>query len=67
MFETTIRIVGGLVAAYDLSGDEMYLEKCTDLLEHLKPAFGTKTGVPYSIVNLRTGEAKIRDGPAGPP
>ena len=58
VFETTIRIVGGLVAAYDLSGDEMYLEKCTDLLEHLKPAFGTKTGVPYSIVNLRTGEAK---------
>ena len=44
VFETTIRIVGGLVAAYDLSGDEMYLEKCTDLLEHLKPAFGTKTG-----------------------
>ena len=58
VFETTIRIVGGLVAAYDLSGDEMYLEKCTDLLEHLKPAFGTKTGVPCSIVNLRTGEAK---------
>ena len=27
VFETTIRVVGGLIAAHDLSGDEMYLDK----------------------------------------
>lgn len=58
VFETTIRIVGGLVAAFDLSGDEMYLKKCTDLVNHLKPAFETKTGIPYGQINLATGKAK---------
>ena len=58
VFETTIRIVGGLLATYDLSGDEMYLEKCLELAKKLEPAFRTETGIPYSIINLYTGEAK---------
>ena len=43
----------GLIAAHDLSGDPMYLEKCLDLVRHLKPAFSTETGIPYNIVNLK--------------
>jgi len=31
----------------------MYLEKCLDLVRHLKPAFSTETGIPYNIVNLK--------------
>lgn len=58
VFETTIRVVGGLIAAHDLSGDEMYLAKCLDLVRHLKPAFSTETGIPYNIVNLKKGWAK---------
>lgn len=58
VFETTIRIVGGLVAAYDLSGDAMYLEKCTALVEALMPAFRTTTGIPYNQINLASGRAK---------
>jgi hypothetical protein len=32
----------------------MYLEKCTDLVNHLKPAFDTKTGIPLGQINLAT-------------
>ena len=45
MFETTIRVLGGLLAAHDLSGDEMYVEKCVELAKRLEPAFATPTGV----------------------
>ena len=31
----------------------MYLEKCLDLVMHLKPAVSTETGIPYNIVNLK--------------
>jgi uncharacterized protein YyaL (SSP411 family) len=31
LFETNIRILGGLLSAYQLSGDVMFLEKATDL------------------------------------
>ena len=66
VFETTIRIVGGLVAAYDLSGDTMYLEKCTDLTNHLKPAFQTSTGIPLNQINLASGKARSpRDARGG--
>ena len=36
----------------------MYLEKCTDLVTHLLPAFATKTGIPYGQINLATGKAQ---------
>ena len=28
VFETTIRILGGLLSAYQLSGDHVFLDKC---------------------------------------
>ena len=39
LFETTIRIVGGLVSAYDLSGNATALTKAEELVQKLLPAF----------------------------
>mmetsp|Transcript_38060 Transcript_38060/g.72955 ORF Transcript_38060/g.72955 Transcript_38060/m.72955 type:complete len:601 (+) Transcript_38060:121-1923(+) len=58
VFETVIRIVGGFLSAYDLSGDRMYVDKCKELVERLQPAYRTPTGIPYNVVNLKTGQAK---------
>jgi len=52
-FETTIRILGGLLSAYHLSGqDPVYLEKAVDLANRLLPVFDTPSGLPLSSVNL---------------
>ncbi len=63
-FETTIRVLGGLVSAYDLTGDRMFLEKAQDLADRLMPAFKTKSGLPLAMVHLSTGDA--RRSPWGP-
>ncbi|CAH7687590.1 family 47 glycoside hydrolase, partial [Phakopsora pachyrhizi] len=58
-FETTIRVLGGLLSAYHLSGnDRLYLDRAIDLGDRLLPIFNTKTGIPYSFINLKTGEAR---------
>jgi mannosyl-oligosaccharide alpha-1,2-mannosidase len=57
VFETTIRHLGGLIAAYQLSGDEIFLTKAKELADRLLPAFNTTTGIPHSTVNLKTGIA----------
>ncbi|PBK72496.1 glycoside hydrolase [Armillaria solidipes] len=51
-FETTIRVLGGLLSAYHLSGDALYLEKAVDLADRILPAFDTPTGLPLPMVNL---------------
>ena len=58
IFEVNIRILGGLLAMYDISGDERVLEKSIDFADRMMPAFNTKTGIPKYWVNLKTGEAK---------
>lgn len=55
-FETTIRMLGGLILAYELSKDDFYLDKAVDLANALIGAFDTPTGIPYSLVNLYSGE-----------
>lgn len=57
LFETTIRMLGGLLSAHHLSGDDAYLAKAADLGSRLLGAFDSPTGVPYSSVNLMTGKA----------
>ncbi|XP_076242257.1 alpha-Mannosidase class I b [Calliopsis andreniformis] len=54
LFEVTIRVLGGLLSAYHLSGDKIFLTKATELGERLMPAFSTSSNVPYSDVNLGT-------------
>lgn len=54
LFETTIRVLGGLLSAYHLSGDQMFLAKAIDLGDRLMPAFGTTSGIPFSDTNLLT-------------
>jgi mannosyl-oligosaccharide alpha-1,2-mannosidase len=56
-FETTIRVVGGLVSIYDLTGDRMFIEKAEQLAKRLMPAFNTPTGIPKTTINLQSGYA----------
>ncbi len=58
VFETTIRIVGGLLSANHLTGDELFVEKARELADRLLPAFDTPTGIPFSTVNLKTGRTR---------
>lgn len=57
-FEVTIRLLGGLLSAYQLSGDERLLHKAEDLGRRLLPVFDSPTGLPYVEVNLRTGKTR---------
>ncbi|VDL66507.1 unnamed protein product, partial [Nippostrongylus brasiliensis] len=59
LFETTIRVLGGLLSAYHLTGDQMFVEKADDLANRLLSAFtSSKSAVPLSDVNLKTRKAK---------
>ena len=46
VFETTIRSLGGLLSAYDLSKDAVFLERAQDLGDRLLKAFESPTGIP---------------------
>ncbi|KAI9757105.1 MAG: hypothetical protein M4579_003583 [Chaenotheca gracillima] len=70
-FETTIRMLGGLLSAHYLSttypemapltddnegapGEDLYLEKATDLANRLLGAYESDSGVPFASVNLHS-------------
>ena len=57
-FEITIRLLGGLLSGYQLSGDKRLLALADDLGTRLLPAFDSPTGMPYVEVNLKTGKAR---------
>ncbi|KAM0916930.1 hypothetical protein ACQ4PT_009926 [Festuca glaucescens] len=57
VFETTIRVVGGLLSAYDMSGDKVFLEKAKDIADRLLPAWDTTSGIPFNSINLAHGRA----------
>ncbi|PAV80791.1 hypothetical protein WR25_03348 [Diploscapter pachys] len=58
-FEATIRVLGGLLSAYHLSGDKMFLEKSQDIAERLSYSFKkSTTWIPLSDVNLQSRDAK---------
>lgn len=46
-----IRFIGGLLSAYSLSGDYMFVEKAKYVADILLPAFETPTGIPYALIN----------------
>ena len=57
-FEITIRMLGGLLSNYQLTGDKRLLALAEDLGNRLLPAFNSKTGMPYVFVNLKTGAVR---------
>src|SRR5262249_52949134 len=63
-FEITIRELGGLLSAYQLSGDKRLLAKAEELGDRLLPVFASPTGMPYMYVNLKTG--KVREARSNP-
>merc|ERR1719153_1473188 len=58
VFETNIRYVGGLLTLYSFTGDSLFKEKAVHIVDKLLPAFKTPTGIPYALVNMRSGMAK---------
>jgi len=57
-FEITIRLLGGLLSAYQKTGEKRFLELADDLGTRLLPAFSSPTGMPYMYVNLKTGQTR---------
>jgi len=64
-FEITIRMLGGLLSGYQLTGDARLLHKAEDLGTRLLPVFDSPTGLPYVYVNLHTGKTRgVKSNPA---
>ncbi|KAL0257929.1 mannosyl-oligosaccharide alpha-1,2-mannosidase [Diplodia seriata] len=69
-FETTIRMLGGLLSAHYLStefphyapipmkeGEEdLFQEKAADLADRLLGAYESHSGIPFASINLKTGQ-----------
>jgi len=54
-FETVIRIVGGLVSAFDLTGERVFITKAKEMADKLAPAFNSPHKIPWAKVNIQTG------------
>jgi hypothetical protein len=74
-FETTIRVLGGLLSAHYMSTllpgvsspvDDIYLSKAVDLADRLLGAYDSPSGIPYASVHLanRIGIASHADAGA---
>ena len=77
-FETTIRMLGGLLSAHYLQDtlpglkpensneEDLFLEKATDLADRLMGAYESPSGIPWASVRLKDskGEASHADGGA---
>jgi len=59
VFETAIRYLGGLLSAYDLTGDVLMRERAEELAQLLLPAFDTITGVPIGRMRLKAPHEQI--------
>ncbi len=73
-FETTIRMLGGLLSAHYLSTrlpgvssrrDPVYLDKATDLAGRLIGAYKSPSGVPYASIYLDTGNGVVSHADGG--
>ncbi|MGN6848148.1 MAG: glycoside hydrolase family 47 protein [Sphingomicrobium sp.] len=62
VFETSIRLVGGLLSAWNASHDAVLLAKARDLADRLLPSFSASPlGIPHRFINLRTGALRGRE------
>ncbi|KAK7095421.1 endoplasmic reticulum mannosyl-oligosaccharide 1,2-alpha-mannosidase-like isoform X2 [Littorina saxatilis] len=57
LFEITIRVLGGMLSSYHLTGEEIFKQRAVELADKLLPCFNSQSKVPYSDVNLLTGNA----------
>jgi len=46
--------LGGLLSAYGLTHDKMFIEKAEDLGKRLLYAFNSPSGLPYSLIDLQS-------------
>jgi mannosyl-oligosaccharide alpha-1,2-mannosidase len=62
VFETSIRLVGGLLSAWHACGDRVLLAKARDLADRLLPSFNASPiGIPHRFINLKTGALRGRE------
>ena len=52
LFETTIRVLGGLLSTYHLSSDNVFLEKAKDLGTRLMGSFTSPSGSYFQIKTM---------------
>ncbi|KAJ4356493.1 mannosyl-oligosaccharide alpha-1,2-mannosidase [Didymosphaeria variabile] len=73
-FETTIRMLGGLLSAHYLSRvlpdmssrrDQVYLTKAVDLADRLLGAYDSPSGIPYASVHLATRKGLVSHADGG--
>lgn len=60
-FETTIRMLGGLLSAFNFSNDDIFLERAAELANSMLGAFDTPSGLPHSEINLKTSKGRSYD------
>jgi mannosyl-oligosaccharide alpha-1,2-mannosidase len=59
LFESNIRLVGGLLSGYLATKEKRLLALARDLADRLMPGFvKSPTGLPYRFVNLRSGAVR---------
>jgi mannosyl-oligosaccharide alpha-1,2-mannosidase len=62
VFETSIRLVGGLLSAWHASGDPMLLAKARDLADRLLTSFAASPiGIPHRFINLKSGAIRGKE------
>lgn len=57
LFEINIRLVGGLLSAFALTGDPLFRDRANQVAERLLPAFDNKTGLPNGQINLSNNQS----------
>ncbi|XP_063237128.1 mannosyl-oligosaccharide alpha-1,2-mannosidase IA-like isoform X2 [Bacillus rossius redtenbacheri] len=58
VYQAAVKMVGGLLSCYALTGDPMFRDRAARLTDKLLAAFNTPTGIPLAVVNLKTGWSK---------
>ncbi|ORY46498.1 hypothetical protein BCR33DRAFT_715563 [Rhizoclosmatium globosum] len=58
VFETTIRVIGGLLSSFHLSKDGGFLKEAVRVADKFMPAFTeSKSGIPFNSIHLKSGQA----------
>ena len=57
LFESTIRLLGGLLSSYHLTREKIFLTKAKELGDALLIAYNTETGIPYATIDMKHSRA----------